>query len=340
MLKRINQILFSPLFSIGVLILVALLFTKYYFLLTNEYYPPSFARNIADFQADKVFQKRFLIPFTADILSQFAHLSFDKSLKFLTALSTFGLLYYFNHILNYFTKSLSSSYWCLIILIPISWNYMFINSIYHAYDIPTLFFFCMCLYLFLKRRYVLFYIIFITATFNRESTCFIPVFLILVLFNFETFKDLKKSWLKNFYLTLHLFCQTIIWFIVTIITRWLIEDSPGQSYETTYSMKTFIHNMWNGAQSWPFLNTNKFFGNPRCFLTLFGCIWLAIPFLWKHIPLQSKKALLFLPIYMIPAFMYANLMEARVYHELNVVIALVVTSGIINLKHSKVNCSA
>ena len=32
---------------------------------------------------------------------------------------------------------------------------------------------------------------------------------------------------------------------------------------------------------------------------------------------------------MIPAILYANLMETRVYHELNVVIALAFTSGLI-----------
>ena len=40
---------------------------------------------------------------------------------------------------------------------------------------------------------------------------------------------------------------------------------------------------------------------------------------------------------MIPALLYANLMEARVYHELNVVIALVVASGLIEMKYRKLN---
>jgi hypothetical protein len=43
---------------------------------------------------------------------------------------------------------------------------------------------------------------------------------------------------------------------------------------------------------------------------------------------------------MIPAILYANLMETRVYHELNVVIALALTSGLIRLKYPRVNISA
>jgi hypothetical protein len=38
---------------------------------------------------------------------------------------------------------------------------------------------------------------------------------------------------------------------------------------------------------------------------------------------------------MIPALLYANLMETRVYHELNVVIALAVTSGLKQLKNHR-----
>ena len=60
-----------------VFIFISLIFTKYYFLLTNEYYPPAYAYKIANFEADKVFQKRFLIPISANFISQNTTLSFD-----------------------------------------------------------------------------------------------------------------------------------------------------------------------------------------------------------------------------------------------------------------------
>jgi hypothetical protein len=46
--------------------------------------------------------------------------------------------------------------------------------------------------------------------------------------------------------------------------------------------------------------------------------------------------LLFIPIYLLPAFLYANLMESRVYHELNVVISIVIITGLIRLKESMI----
>ena len=327
--EKIKIFLNPPFLSAGVLAIVALVFTQYYFLLTNEYYPPAYADKIASFQADKVFQKRFLVPVAANFISENTPLCFDKSLKFVTALSAFGLLYYFNKLLKIHINRTFSQFWCIVLLMPVSWNYMFINSIYHAYDIPTLYFYIFCLYLFLSKKYFLFYIIFLVATLNRESTCFISISIALLLSKFNSDHRLKENFRRNFGLIIHLLSQAILWFLTVLLIDYLVRDSPGQSYEATYSMQVFIANMWNGYTSWPFLDAESFFGNPRSFITLFGCTWLLIPFVWKYIPKDYKKLLLLIPIYMIPAILYANLMETRVYHELNVVITLAFTSGLI-----------
>ena len=221
-------------------------------------------------------------------------------------------------------------FWPLLLLIPVSWNYMFINSIYHAYDIPTLFFYSACLHHFINKKYILFYIIFIIATLNRESTCFITVSIALLFFDF----NLRENFQNNRCTIRHIFSQTTLWFLLIFVIDTLVKDSPGESYEATYSIKQFFWNMLAGLPSWPYLNSESFFGNPRCFLTLFGCVWVAIPFLHKHIPVFCKRLLLLIPIYLVPALLYANIMEARVYHELNVVISLAVVSGLIQLKNS------
>ena len=329
LLKKTSTFICSRFVTACVLAFVALVFTKYYFLLTNEYYPPAYADKIAEFDADKVFQKRFLIPVTASFLSRSTSLSFDRSLKFITFLCTFGLLCYFKKTLEALTNNLDSHYWCLLILIPVGWNYMLINTIFHSYDIPSLFFYIFCLYLFLNKKYFLFYIIFAVATLNRESTCFISISIALLLCKFHSDHRFKDNFKMNLGLSRHLISQAILWSFIVLLINWLVRDSPGQSYEVTYSMSVFIANMLNGSSSWPFLHTETFFGNPRCFITLFGCTWLLIPFLWKYIPEDCKKLLLLIPIYMIPALLYANLMETRVYHELNVVITLAFTSGLI-----------
>ena len=64
---------------------------------------------------------------------------------------------------------------------------MFINSIYHAYDIPSfIFLLCMPVFAFLNKNILFFISFFAIATLNRESTCFITVSLFFFLSKFKT----------------------------------------------------------------------------------------------------------------------------------------------------------
>ena len=96
-------------------------------------------------------------------------------------------------------------------------------------------------------------------------------------------------------------------------------------------MHQFLINLLNGQPSWPYLDVSSFFGNPRCFLTLFACTWILLPFLWKYIPPRAKKLLWIIPPYLLAATLHANLMESRVYHELNIVLSVAIASGILHL---------
>ena len=134
----------------------------------------------------RYFKKRFLIPVSTKYICSILEISFDKALKIVTVFSVFLLLVGFNSLLKSFSpQEIYSNYWSLLLLVPISWNYFVLNSIFHAYDIPSMMFYTVCLHLFLKKRFCLFYPIFILATFNRESTCFITISLFLMLTNIE-----------------------------------------------------------------------------------------------------------------------------------------------------------
>ena len=313
-----------------IIFVVSLIFTKYYFLLTNEYYPPAYSERIADFVADKVFQKRFLIPVTANLLSSVTFLNFDQSLKLLTLTSTCVLLLSFSSLLRTLSKAKHSPYLGILVLLPVGWNYLILNSIFHAYDIPTLAFFTLGLLLFIRKKYISFYILYILATLNRESTCFITISVFLLLYKLDSSDTTFSSLKRNIVLIKQCFLQFVIWILITNLISIAIIKNPGNHYEDTFSMLQFLINMWEGNKSWPYLNTDFFFHNPRCFLTLFACIWIFIPFLWNKIEIQFKKLLLLIPIFFVPALLYANLMESRVYHELNIVLTLALLSGLIN----------
>jgi hypothetical protein len=309
---------------------VSLIFTKYYFLLTNEYHPPGYSSTIADLKADKVFQKRFLVPLTAKYISAFTFLTFDHSLKLLTAISTFSLIVSFGCLIKTLSPLIKSNYWSLFILIPVIWNYMVLNSIYHAYDIPSLAIFCVGLVLFLKKQYFFFYIVFICGTLNRESTCFITVSVILLTCSFSISYNYQNFIRENRQLIIHILTQFFLWITITKLVTFMIRSNPGTTYEQTISMQNFLYNMLLNKPSWPYLNLDRFIENPRCFLTLFAGIWAFIPIFWNNIQTKQKRLLLLVPIYLVPAIMYANLMETRVYHEINIIIAIVLIDGITN----------
>ena len=319
-------------------LVISLVFTKYYFLYTHEYYPPAQSDRIANFEAAKVFQKRFFVPIAAEALSTATSISFDHSLKFIVLLATITLIYGFKEMLNLFVSDNPFQYISISVLVPISWNYIALNSIFHAYDIPAISLYCWGVVLFMRNKFLIFYILFIISTLNRESSCFITISIMLLKFDYNI-KD-KKIYLFeilriNKFLFKHIFFQFIIWLSLVFSLKILVNDNPGSFYEKTFSMLHFIECLIENEACWPYLDPNSFFFNPRCFLTLFLGLWALIPALWNHIPSSSKKLLLLIPIYLIPCMMYANLMESRVYHELNIIISLASVVGFHHYIQSK-----
>ena len=144
------------LFFFIIVFVISLVFTKYYFLYTHEYYPPAQSDRIANFEADKVFQKRFLVPVIANTLSETTSISFDHSLKFIVFISTIGIILGFKEMMNIFVSHSHIQYISLFVLIPISWNYIALNSIFHSYDIPAICLYCYGVILFIKNKFFFF----------------------------------------------------------------------------------------------------------------------------------------------------------------------------------------
>jgi len=322
--SRLLPLLASLLFSLA--------FTKYYFLLTHEYYEPASSEKMAALEADKVFQKRILAIMLAKTTSELFGLSLDHALKTWCVLVCITLLHGFNALLKETGSSEAHPALAYLLFIPVGWNYLALNSIYHAYDLPTLAFYCWGLVLFLRKRYAAFYLLYFLAGLNRESTCFLTITLLALLFSFPEREHgitdlLRDTWRANNTLFLHCASQTLLWFANMLALQYAFRHNPGSFYEQTFSMTAFLRDTWNGHPSWPYLDVSSFFGTPRCFFTLFAGIWLLLPFLWKHVPTLTKKLFWIAPPYLIVAGLHANLMESRVYHELNVVLAAAVAAG-------------
>jgi hypothetical protein len=212
------------------------------------------------------------------------------------------------------------SHWLtLIILMPMSWNYIIINGVvdgaglYYCYDIPSLTFFSIGLILFIKNKWGLFYVIFILATLNRESSCFISVGGFLLLANFSSFNP-KYFFTENKNLLLHVFSQALVWTSIKMVLHHKFKNNPGEFFEEPHSMIQFLSGIGIDQVHWAMENASWF-------LTLFMGIWIVPLMLYKHLSQQGRRFLFVGIIYLIVLIFRSNMMETRVYNELNVVLA-------------------
>ena len=218
----------SSLLYLSASLLLALPFTYFYFLYTNEYPQGSFER-MANFEADKVFQTRLLITTIANALEpclpalRFAFqwaipypIGYEVLLQLLNALFLTILLGIMPLLLSCLNCRVNN--WiCLLVMVPITWNYLIINGyfdgagLYYPYDIPSMTFFAGGVILFLQKKWLWFYLIFILACLNRESACFITLGGFLLALQIGKKSNLVTIVLSNKRMLTHVLAQAGIW---------------------------------------------------------------------------------------------------------------------------------
>ena len=317
------------LFFLSIAFTASLVFTYYYFLYTHEYQPGSSSK-ISSFNADKVFQTRLLIPLLSSILSPIIPLiallfqwiipypiDYEVVLQMINVVALTVLIAALPSLIG--MLGCTTSYWTsLFLMIPITWNYIFINGyidgagLYYSYDIPSLTFFVLCLILFLKKRWILFYPIWLLACLNRESACFVSLGAFLLLCDCSDLnpKNLIK---RNKHLLYHILFQACIWLLLRAILCYAFRNNPGQFFESPHSMMEFITKIWTGESHWAMQN-------PRWFLSLFGCIWIFPVIMFKYLNSLGRRFATVGLIYLIILIFRSNMMETRVYNELNVIV--------------------
>ena len=320
----------SYFFFIVVTLFGSTIFTYYYFLYTHEY-PPGSAQNIASGLADKVFQTRIFIPLLGDFLKPsipilsflFGWLvpypiNFDIILQAINILFL-TLLVVSTPILLKMLECEVSNWSAFIIFIPLSWNYIAINGLidgaglFYCYDIPSLTFYVIGLIFFIRKSWLWFYFIFILANLNRESACFIS--LTGFLLQLKICNNPKLFLRLNQNLIIHIATQAILWIIIRSLLSWIYQGNPGVFFEEPHSMQNFLAGIWNGNSHWAMENV-------AWFLTLFAGIWLIPILLFNKLSSYGKRLIIVGVIYLISLYFRSNMMETRVYNELNVIISI------------------
>ena len=223
-----------------------------------------------------------------------------------------------------------SNWSAYFLFIPISWNYIAINGLidgaglFYCYDIPSLALYVIGLIFFLKKKWLWFYLTFFVANLNRESACFISLtgFLLKV-------KLYNKPWLllrQNKNLISHIVLQAILWISMRCCLSWIYQDNTGLFFEEPHSMRDFILRIWTGESHWAMENA-------AWFLTLFAGIWLIPILFFNKLSSYGKRFIVVGVIYLLSLYFRSNMMETRVYNELNVIVSILVICVFDNLSN-------
>ena len=109
---------------------------------------------------------------------------------------------------------------------------------------------------------------------------------------------------------------------------WIYQDNSGLFFEEPHSMSDFISGIWNGNSHWAMENA-------AWFLTLFTGIWLIPILLFNKLSTHGKRLIIVAVIYLISLYFRSNMMETRVYNELNVIISICAIISLNNFIRTK-----
>ena len=100
---------------------------------------------------------------------------------------------------------------------------------------------------------------------------------------------------------------------------WIFRDNSGEFFETPHSMLEFMVCVITGEAHWAMQN-------PRWFLTIFAGIWIIPVILIKSLSKREKRLSICAFAYILSLTFRSNMMEVRVYNELNIIIFLIAIS--------------
>lgn len=300
--------------------LVVALFASYYFcrlrfLQAEEFPSLDFLIQISSHSGPTPWQYRILIPFIADFLHQLnlpLLSSFERIYKALEAASIFLLILAFRYYITLFIKDRAlNSLFSFLILFILPFHFFFPRPYYpnYWYDTPSILFFTLGLIAMYKRKWMIYYFIFIIATFNRETTCFLTVIYLLTSLG-------REKWGK---ITYHFGAQTILWFMIKGFLLKLYMNNPGASGFEWYTVPVYFPIKDVPLVSHLYDNVYFFMniGSYPTFFSNIGFIWIPVLFYHHLIKVEFiKKSLLVVFPFFGGMMLVANIYELRIFEEL------------------------
>jgi hypothetical protein len=225
--------------------------------------------------------------------------------------SIFGSVLFTWRSLTRLTKNEQYSRWASLLVLYMAYfqfPLVFGLDFFLPYDLPSLLFFCACLYCVISRRMLLFYLFFVVGTFNRETICMATLF--LAIWGWEESKGREDT----LALAGHVLTQAVIWIVIKLYLHHLFAGNLAETggatfyYKLGYNLRIFLK-PWE----WPVL------------LSVFG-FTLPLVLAWRK---WMRNAAMENEIYLLAAWFVVMMMvgvviEIRVFSELIGYMALAV----------------
>ncbi|MBG29599.1 MAG: hypothetical protein CMI31_06310 [Opitutae bacterium] len=303
-------------------------FAHAYMVTVGEHGPATFEK-LTDFTASKPFQNRVLPCLLAKVLD--APLSsakdafpglplgtgLDLAYMGLIGLSVFGLLFVFKELLLHFGVGWMAFPLSFTILYPTWVNHYWLNILRYPSDVPSLFFFALGLLLLLRRKWIGYYVVFVLATINRETSCFLTVAMLCLFLTKDNLREMFYHWAAQF----------LIWMSLKAGLSLVFINNPGSVIEwhNMFSNFKLFRDLCNGeSYDWYI----KLGGNANWIFFTMGGLWALVPFLWSRLPLELRRLFWVMPPYALGYFLVTFLWEVRAWNEVVVLITLFVTVGL------------
>ncbi|MDQ3815403.1 MAG: DUF2079 domain-containing protein [Armatimonadota bacterium] len=275
--------------------IAAALFTALYF--RPEQHPPGATlADLAALRAATPYQYRVLVPILARLVEAIAPLPLPAIYAALTCAFTLGLFLVWRAYLHPFFGEAATVY-ALAMLYPLIWNYVVVSAYYCVWDVPAIFFFVLGLVLMRRQQWRLYYLVFLLACFNRETSCFLILACALLQWGRQ-----PTRWLAW-----NLALQGALWLAVKALLTRIFLHNPGEKVGQPHLSGSLelIGNLLRqplGSLDWVLLT--------------FGWMAILIVVAWRTLPADFKRLLLIVGPFLLGMAFVADLGQLRIYNEL------------------------
>ncbi len=278
----------------------ALYFSSLRFIFNRDF-PLATMQALIDGTAYRPFQYRILVPTIVGKLHDLTGVSIGALYQSVEALAVLGVVIATRYFLAPHFRGKTLDILSAGILLILPWNYLLPReiAIFIPADLPAVMFFTFLLALMSRGNWRWYYPLFVLATLNRETTCFVTLIYLLV-----SWKRIpaKEMWL-------HIGAQFVLWVAIKYWLGTVYADNPGSVFE-----------IYGVAGDRTHLDSNlEFLFSPLRVLILlssFGFLWAPVMAWRKRIDDDFiKQALLGLVFFFAAMLLIGNLNETRIFGE-------------------------